>query len=503
MPSDSGMSFVLVQHLDPHHSSTLVELLAPHTGMRVTHAEDGDKLAGDRVYVIPPDATLTVAHGVLHVAKPAPPRAFRRPIDTFFTSLAEDQRDRAVCIVLSGLGSDGTEGLRAVNLNGGLTLAQAEYDETAMQGMPGNAAATGLVDHIVAVEDMPKKLLAHQAELSEQIGWRQAKADKDDWRRHLKKIAHQLRIGVGHDFDNYKESTVIRRLERRMQVLQIDDVESYVSHLETDPHEADLLFRELLIGVTQFFRDPDAFEALRSKVFPALFTDRSPDDPIRIWVAGCATGEEVYSLAILLKEFMEEAKLDFKVQLFGTDIDANAIAIARSARYRGVEEAVSPDRLKRWFVADGHVRCPSKSIRQICVFSTHSIIKDPPFSKLDLISCRNVLIYLNSELQRRVIRTFHYALKPAGYLFLGPSESIARDAELFTNVEKKHRILERRADRIAASHGLRLTDATAPSPPAPPRMIAPDESIDRSARRVIEPYSPPYFVIDRNQGRSA
>jgi two-component system CheB/CheR fusion protein len=493
MPSDSGMSFVLVQHLDPHHSSTLVELLAPHTSMKVLHAEDGERLAGDRVYVIPPDATLTVAHGVLHVVKPAPPRAHRRPIDTFFTSLAEDQKDRAVCIVLSGLGSDGTEGLRAVNLYGGLTLAQAEYDETAMQGMPGSAAATGLVDHIVAVEDMPKKLLAHQAELSGQIDWRQAQANKDDWRKHLKKIANQLRIGVGHDFDNYKESTVIRRVQRRMQVLQIDDVTTYISHLETDPHEADLLFRELLIGVTQFFRDPVAFEALRATAFPALFADRSPDDPIRVWVAGCATGEEVYSLAILLKESMEAAKLDCKVQLFGTDIDANAIAIARSARYRGVDEAVSPDRLKRWFAADGDIFCPVKSIRQMCIFSTHSIIKDPPFSKLDLISCRNVLIYLNSELQRRVIRTFNYALKPASYLFLGPSESVARDAELFTNVDKKHRILQRRENGI----GLRLTDATAPSPPDPPRMIASEESIDRSARRVIEPYSPAYFVIDR------
>jgi two-component system CheB/CheR fusion protein len=497
MPSNSGMSFVLVQHLDPHFCSTLVELLAPHTSMRVSHAEDGARLVGDCVYVIPPDATLTIADCVLHVTKPAPPRTHRRPIDSFFTSLAEDQKDRAVCIVLSGLGSDGTEGLRAINLNGGLTLAQAEFDETAMKGMPTNAAATGLVDHIVLVEDMPKKLLAHQAELSGEIGWRQGQANKEDWRKYLKKIASQLRTGVGHDFADYKENTLIRRVQRRMQVLQIDDVATYITHLEADPHEADLLFRELLIGVTQFFRDPDAFNALRVAAFPSLFTDRSPDDPIRVWVAGCATGEEVYSLAILLKESMEAANLEFKVQLFGTDIDPTAIAIARSARYRGVDEAVSSDRLKRWFAADGDVYCPIKTIREMCVFSTHSIIKDPPFSKLDLISCRNVLIYLNSELQHRVIRTFHHALKPAGYLFLGPSESVARDAELFTLVDKRHRILQRRENGTAAGSGLRLTDATAPSPPAPPRIIALEESIDRSARRVIEPYSPVYFVIDR------
>ena len=321
MPSDSGMSFVLVQHLDPHYASTLVELLTPHTSMRVSHAEDGERLARDRVYVIPPDATLTIADGILHVTKPAPPRAYRRPIDSFFTSLAEDKKDRAVCIVLSGLGSDGTDGLKAINRNGGLSLAQAEFDETAMKGMPTNAAATGLVDHIVPVEDMPERLLAHQAELSAAIGWQQAHANREDWHEHLKKIANLLRARVGHDFANYKENTLIRRVQRRMQALELDDVATYITQLEADPHEADLLFRELLIGVTQFFRDQDAFESLRTTVFPALFTDRSPDDPIRVWVAGCATGEEVYSLAILLKESMDAAKIDFKAQLFGTDID--------------------------------------------------------------------------------------------------------------------------------------------------------------------------------------
>jgi two-component system CheB/CheR fusion protein len=207
MPSDSGMSFVLVQHLDPHYASTLVELLTPHTSMRVSHAEDGQRLARDCVYVIPPDATLTIADGILHVTKPAPPRAHRRPIDSFFTSLAADKKDCAVCIVLSGLGSDGTDGLRAINRNGGLSLAQAEFDETALQGMPTNAAATGLVDYIVPVEDMPERLLAHQAELSAAISWQQVQANREDWREHLKKIASLLRARVGHDFADYKENT--------------------------------------------------------------------------------------------------------------------------------------------------------------------------------------------------------------------------------------------------------------------------------------------------------
>ena len=494
MPSDSGMSFVLVQHLDPHRTSTLVELLVPHTRMRVSHAEDGERLARDRVYVIPPDATLTIADGVLHVEKPAPPRTHRRPIDSFFTSLAKDQKDRAVCVVLAGLGSDGTEGLRAINHYGGLTLAQAEFDETAMKGMPTNAAATGLVDHVIPVEDMPEKILAHQAEFNAALDWQRTQASREDWRKHLKKIASLLRTGVGHDFTNYKENTLIRRVRRRMQVLEIDEVEAYIAHLEANPHEADLLFRELLIGVTQFFRDPEAFEALRTMALPAFFADRNAEDPVRVWVAGCATGEEVYSLAILLQEAMSAANADFKVQIFGTDIDANAIAVARAARYRRVNEEISPDRLKRWFAADGDVYCPIKTIREMCIFSLHSIIKDPPFSKLDLISCRNVLIYLNSELQPQVIRAFHYALKPNGYLFLGSSESVTRDTELFTVLDKKHRVLQRRENGSPSRPGPRLSDAT---PPSPPRLNASDESIDRSARRVIEPYSPIYFVIDR------
>jgi two-component system CheB/CheR fusion protein len=431
MPSNTGMTFILIQHLDPHHPSMLADLLAPHTGMTVSQARNGEKVASNRVYVIPPDATLTIANGVLKVQSPAPIREHRRPIDSFFRSLAEDQGEHAVSIILSGLGSDGTTGLRAVKTHGGLTLAQAELDATAMHGMPTNAAATGLVDHVIPVEAMPEKLIAHQEQLSAASGWRASQASREDWQRHLVKINSLLRAGVGHDFSDYKNSTLIRRVQRRMQILRIDVVTSYISHLAADPHEADLLFRELLIGVTQFFRDPEGFEALRATVLQTIMAERDPDDPIRVWVPGCATGEEVYSLAILLKETMNAANVDFKVQIFGTDLDANAIAVARAARYRKAGAEVGADRLNAWFAADGEIHCPIKSIREMCVFSFHNVIKDPPFSKLDLISCRNVLIYLNSELQHRIIQTFHYALKPMGFLFLGPSEGVARDADLF------------------------------------------------------------------------
>jgi len=342
------------------------------------------------------------------------------------------------------VGSDGTAGLRAVKERGGLTLAQAEFEETAMTGMPTSAAATGLVDHIVAVHDMPQKLIEHQKDLTEARTWRTDQASREDWREYLQQIAALLRNAIGHDFADYKANTLIRRVKRRMQSLQIDTVETYIARLGSDPGEADLLFRQLLIGVTQFFRDPDAFDALGATIFPGLLADRNPDEPIRIWVPGCATGEEVYTLAILLQEAIIAAKTDARVQIFGTDLDANAIAVARAARYRKAVDEVSADRLKTWFAAKDDVHCPIKSIRELCIFSVHNINRDPPFSKLDVISCRNVLIYFNSELQRRIIQTFHYALKPGGTLFLGPSEGVSREADLFTLLDKKHRILQRR-----------------------------------------------------------
>ncbi len=496
MPADTGMSFVLVQHLDPHHPSMLVELLAPHTAMSVTQARDGERVAPNHVHVIPPDATLIIKDGVLSVTTPAPPRSSRRPIDSFFLSLAEDCGDCAVSIVLAGVGSDGTAGLRAVKADGGLTLAQAEFDETAMQGMPNSAAATGLVDHVVPVEAMPEKLIEHQKQLSEVRAWRTSKANPKEWREYLKQIAALLHTAVGHDFAGYKENTLIRRIERRMHALQLDTVPAYIARLGTEPHEVDLLFRELLIGVTQFFRDPDAFHTLRTMIFPKLLADRSPDDPIRIWVPGCATGEEVYSLAILLKEAMAAAKTDVRVQIFGTDLDANAIAVARAARYRKAADEVPANLLRMWFAAKDDMHCPIKAIREMCIFSVHNITRDPPFSKLDLISCRNVLIYLNSELQHRIIQTFHYALKPSGILFLGSSEGVSRETDLFAVLDKKHRILQRRDNGNAGSRKL-LPPLSRPPFSAPSRAVVSPDHIDRNARAVIEQYSPVYFVIDR------
>jgi two-component system CheB/CheR fusion protein len=381
---------------------------------------------------------------MLRVTVPAPAREYRRPIDTFFASLAENQEDCAVGIVLSGVCSDGSLGIKAIKEYGGFTLAQAEFDETAMIGMPRSAAATGLVDHVASVEKLPAKLLEHQAYLAKVEERKGTDGAREDVRESLSAITTVLRKRLKHDFSGYKQNTMVRRIQRRMQVLQIEAVPAYAEHLRREPSEGDALFRELLIGVTQFFRDEDAFEALKANFLPSLLAAREAGDPIRVWVAGCASGEEVYSIAILLQEAIGAHRTDAIITIFGTDIDPQAIAFARAARFRRMD-GISPERLQRWFVKDGGDYLPTHAIRDMCVFSEHNLIRDPPFSKIDLISCRNVLIYMDSDFQHRVMQTFHYALRPGGYLFIGPSESISRESRLFSAADKKHRVLQRHA----------------------------------------------------------
>jgi two-component system, chemotaxis family, CheB/CheR fusion protein len=495
------MAFVLVQHLDPDHKSLLAELLSKHTEMPVTQAKDGMALAVDRVFVIPPNAVLTIKDSVLHVVTPAPPREHRRPIDAFFASLGEDQQEHAVCVILSGSGSDGSLGLKTVKEHGGFTLAQAAFDETALLGMPSSAAATGLVDEVMPVERMPARLLAYQRHLSS-VGDRKAPdGTRLDATEHLTKIFVLLRARLGHDFSEYKGSTLVRRIQRRMQVLQIESVPEYIDRLREEPDQLDLLFRDFLIGVTHFFRDPEAFAALESEVIPKLLENKRTSDQIRIWVTGCATGEEAYSIAILLKEVMAKLEVAPSVQIFACDLDDHAVTIARHGRYRKPLSGMSPERLGRWFVEEGEVYAVAKEIREMCVFSTHNLVRDPPFAKLDLISCRNLLIYLNASVQSRLVRTFHYALRPGGYLFLGSSEGVARHSGLFAMLGKKHRLFQRR-DHVRASL------------PALPPAYLPEEQreygetvettpvrngdiVDLRVRHALEKYSPAYLVINR------
>jgi two-component system CheB/CheR fusion protein len=497
LPPDTGMAFVLIQHLDPIHKSLLVSLLAPHTAMKMVEAADGMPLAPNTVFVIPPDATMTISGGRLVISSPAPARVNRWPIDSFFASLAEDQKHHAVCIVLSGAGGDGSHGLDAVKQRGGLVLAQAGDDGQAMTGMPHSAVATGLVDHLLPVSAMPAKLLDYQKSLREAtrapIGDDPHEVDPE----HFAEICALLRGRTGHDFSQYKKPTLLRRIHRRMQAQGAATVVDLIDLLRRQPEQIDRLLHELLIGVTQFMRDPAAFQFVQETVLPKILAGKGAGEQVRLWVPGCASGEEVYSLAILLGEVMGRQGTSPKVQIFGTDIDEEAIAIARAARYRKPALArLSPELCNRWFVQDGEFHRPVSEIREMCVFSVHNLIRDPPFSKLDMISCRNLLIYFGIELQSQVVRHFHYALNPGGYLFLGPSESVARGARLFIQIDKRQRIFQR---QDAALSGVAPGAAAGPTPPGistRPAAIV-EDAIDRSARRALERYSPAYVVINR------
>ncbi len=496
MPADSGMAFVLVQHLSPDHKSMLAELVGKSTKMKVIEAVDGVPVEANCVFVIPPDATMTISDGVLKIVHPAPPRDRRRPIDTFFESLAQDQGERAVCIILSGTGSDGALGLTAIKEHGGLTLAQAEYDSHAMPGMPESAANTGLVDEVLAVEAMPERVISHQHHLAGTADGKDEDGVHKDATSQLASILRALHARTGHDFSEYKEKTLVRRLQRRMQVLQVDSPHAYRERLRKHPEELDLLLRELLISVTHFFRDPASFDVLNETVLKPLMASKTGNDEVRVWVPGCATGEETYTIAILLREAMDTGRPRPKLQIFSTDLDERAVAVARLGRYRDPIAGLSPERLERWFTAEGDNYCIVLEIREMCVFSAHSVIKHPPFSKLDLISCRNLLIYLDPPMQDRLMRKFHYALNPYGKLFLGASESATRATKLFAVCDKKHRIFERRSAQTALlppfSTGNKPTERVAPAP----EQTLTDSQLDKYIRQVMEKHSPPHLLLD-------
>src|SRR5262245_41960092 len=446
MPANTGMTFIVVQHLAAEHKSLLVELLRAHTRMRIEEATNGTAIAPDRIFVIPPDATLTVKDGALRVAKPAPPRQQRWPVNALFFSLAEEFGELAAGVILAGAGTDGTLGLKAIKEHGGFTLAQALADATPALGMPHSAAATGLVDLVVAVEEMPGKLIQHQKHLHDVEALKGEDGTRDDVLGQLPQISRLLRSRLGHDFTQYKDKTLVRRIQRRMQLLQIKTAPEYLKYLRQKSEEQRLLFHELLINVTQFFRDPTAYEILERSVIPQLIAQTTAEEGIRIWVPGCATGEEAFSIAILIREVMVSHDSARKVQIFATDLDDQAVASARIGRYpRSISGDMSTERFERWFVKDGEDYCPQKAIREMCIFSVHDITKDPPFSRLDLISCRNLFIYLNADAQDRLTQVLHYALRPRGFLFMGSSEGIARHSKLFEVIDKKHRIFRRQA----------------------------------------------------------
>ncbi len=481
---DPGMAFVLVQHLAPDHKSILTELIRRYTRMQVFEVVDGIAVQPNCAYIIPPNRDMAFLNGTLQLLEPSAPRGQRLPIDFFFRSLAQDQGERAIGIVLSGTGSDGTLGVRAIKGEGGMVMAQ-NPGSTEFDGMPRSAIATGLVDYELPPAEMPAQLVAYATHA---FGHPRPPATVDTPKTEsaLKKIFVLLRAQTGHDFSQYKPSTINRRIERRMAVHQIDAIDSYVRFLQQTLPEVEALFRDLLIGVTSFFRDPEAFQVLEEQIIPKLFDDKPAGSVVRIWSTGCSSGEEAYSIAILLQERMQALKQSYTVQLFATDIDNRAIATARAGLYpASIAADLSPERLARFFTAesDGSAYRIHKGIRDMLVFSEQDVIKDPPFSKLDLISCRNLLIYMGAELQKKLIPLFHYALKPGGMLFLGTSEGVGEFVELFAVLDRKSKLYQRKEN----IHGM---DRAAPGRFLPP-MTALDAVLPRGVKKTAFPVKLP------------
>ncbi|MEE4136908.1 MAG: chemotaxis protein CheB [Desulforhopalus sp.] len=476
MPADSepGMAFILVQHLAPDHKSILTDLIRRYTRMQVFEVEDDMKVQPNCAYIIPPNRDMAFLNGTLQLFEPAAPRGQRLPIDFFFRSLAQDQHERAIGVVLSGTGSDGTLGVRAIKGEGGMVMAQ-NPESTEYDGMPRSAIATGLVDYELPPAEMPAQIIAYVTHAFGKPPRPAVAAPKAE--NALKKIFVLLRAQTGHDFSQYKPSTTGRRIERRMAVHQIESLDGYVKYVQQTPAEVEALFHDMLIGVTSFFRDPEAFKALEEQIIPKLFAGKRPDSAIRVWVPGCSTGEEAYSLAILLAERQEALKQSFKIQVFASDIDSQAIAAARAGVYpASIAADLSPERLARFFSTepgDSALRI-NKSIRDLLIFSEQNLIKDPPLSKLDLISCRNLLIYLDGALQKKLIPLFHYALNPGGYLFLGTSESVSEFGNLFATVERKQKIYQRKEDFLGTQR------------PGLGQFIPPMTTVDATLPRTVE-----------------
>jgi two-component system, chemotaxis family, CheB/CheR fusion protein len=442
MPADMGLAFVVVTHQHPGHTSMLPELLAKTTDMPVRQVAGATKLEPNHVYVAPPGFNLAILNGSLQRIETERNESPRLPIDYFFRSLAEDRKERAICIVLSGTGTDGTLGLREIKAQSGMAMVE-QPQSAKYAGMPSSAIATGLVDYVLSPAAMPAQLIAYAK--GPYLQGVEVAAEASAVSTELtQKVLVLLRGHTGHDFSSYKSNTLRRRIERRMNVHQIDEPTEYLFYLQENPHEIDLLFKELLISVTSFFRDPNAWEAL-GPALKDLIQSRSDEHTLRAWVPGCATGEEAYSLAILLRECLDELQRPPSLQIFGTDLDAGAIEAARTGRYPdGIRADVLPRRLERYFLQDDGTYGIRKEVRDTVIFALQNVIKDPPFTKLDVISCRNLLIYMKPDLQEKLLPMFHHALKPEGLLFLGPSESIGSPRHLFETLDKRWKVFRRK-----------------------------------------------------------
>jgi two-component system CheB/CheR fusion protein len=440
MSPDCNMSFVLITHLDPTHESSLDELISRYTDLEVKVAEDGIQVTPNSIFILPPNRTMSISNGVLSLKEPSEPRGKRLPIDHFFRSLALDQKENALGIIFSGTGSDGTLGLREIKGAGGLAIVQ-DPESAKYEGMPRSAIQNVRVDLIATPEEIANTLFKFQSNLGE---IRSARKDAQV-ERNITDIFHMLRSNYGQDFSVYKLAMIHRRIERRMIICQISNLSDYVDYISVNSEELDLLFRELLIGVTNFFRDKEAFQKLEDQVVYEIVKQKNRDDTMRIWIPACSTVEEAYSVAIILIEQLNKLNKNLKIQIFATDVDAKAVEKARIGRYPdNIIADIDQDRLAKFFNQYDNAYEIKKELRDKIIFAVQNVITEPPFSKVDLISCRNLLIYLTSEIQNKLITLFHYALNPEGILFLGTSETIGSMTEIFDVIDSKYKIFKKK-----------------------------------------------------------
>lgn len=506
LPPNTGMAYIVVQHLDPKHHSILAELIAKETSMPVSEVKDRMKVEPNHVYVIPPDATMSIADHELRLTPREESRVGRMPIDYFMRSLAEAQTIRSIGVILSGTGTDGTLGLAEIQAQGGVTLVQdeatARYD-----GMPRSAIASGAVDFVLPPDGIARELvrIAHHPyvalDRSKEAASLSTQVDRID------SIFQLLRRATGVDFTHYRQSTIRRRIHRRMIVHKIDRLSDYVKYVLTNPAEVKALYQDMLINVTSFFRNPKVFEAMKTEVFPNVLKYRRPNTTIRIWTPACSSGEETYSVAIVLLEFLGDRAQEIPIQIFGTDVSESSISRARAGWYpENIQGDVSAERLRRFFTkADGGYRI-CKAIRDMCIFAQHNVLSDPPFSQMDLICCRNLMIYLEPILQNRAIALFHYAIRPHGYLVLGSSEGVGTSGNLFATDDRTYRIFSKKATAVrqpvtfAMGRQMERSELGSPnsSPKAPETNWNYLEAQKEFDRRLLAQYCPAAVFVNED-----
>jgi two-component system CheB/CheR fusion protein len=489
-----------LQHHEGFDEVRLREILRGVNAGKVADISDAQVIEGGAIYLCPLAMITTIRRDRFAIRKAEQAPGERATIDSFLVSLAEERAEQSIGVILAGTGGDGTLGAATLKDHGGLAIAERVASEEAHHLLDGSTPAS-IADYVLPPEEIPEHIQVyarHLRRLEEKQGFDEVLAAAT---ASLSRIADILRNKTGNDFHGYKQNTFLRRVQRRMQVVQVDEIPSYVDFLRNDKDEAQHLFNDLVIGVTEFFRDKREFEVLETQIIPKIFEGKGAGQQVRIWVLGCATGEEAYSVGILLREHMARLDAAPQVQIFATDIDGRALATARVGRYRtSIEAGMTSERLARWFVREGDTYCVVKELREMCIFLQHNVIKDAPFSKLDLVSCRNLLIYLNAELQNRVIPLFHFALLPDRFVFLGSSENVTRHPKLFAPVDRRARIFKKleTGTRLPPEFPITTTVGRAPVEVPSVRSFGPDVGLERRAQRIAERYAPAYVITDDN-----